>query len=72
MSINSKDKISGSGVGSAAALWEQEIERLKEQLELIKAGAHPQRRAMIADHVSRIDERQDALDKLREAGEPGK
>jgi len=32
---------------------------------VIKAGSHPRRRAMIIDHVSRIDERQDALDKLR-------
>ena len=72
MSISSKDKDPGSGVTSAIALWEREIERLKEQLEVIKAGEHPQRRAMISDHVSRIDERQDALDRLRGSEEQSK
>ena len=72
MSINSKDKTLGSGIESAIALWEREIARLKEQLEVIKAGEHPQRRAMIVDHVSRIDERQDALDRLRGSEEQGK
>jgi len=65
MSINSNDKDSGSALRSATALLEQELERLKAELEVIQAGNHPQRRTMIIDHVNRIDERQDALDKLR-------
>ena len=70
MPTDANDETPGSGLNSAIALWEREIERLKLQLEVIKASDDPQRRTMIIDYVSRIDERQDALDKLRVAAPP--
>jgi len=72
MPSNSNDQLPGPGLEPAIVLCEQEIERLKAQLEVIKAGEHPRRRAMISDHVSRIDERQDALEKLQASVTDGK
>ena len=64
----------GAGTQQMIELMEAEIERLKVALELARAGSSPNRRAMIKNHVSRIDERQDALEKLqtlqRPAGDP--
>lgn len=54
----------GAGIQQMIGLMEAEIERLKVSLELARAGGAPNRRELIMHHVSRIDERQDALDKL--------
>ncbi len=56
-----------TGLQHMLLLMEQEIARLQEELELIRAGDHPQRRALILDRVSRIDERQSALEQLQAA-----
>lgn len=48
-----------------AALMEAELERLKAELAVIRAGSHPQRQTLIRDRVARIDEREDALADLR-------
>jgi len=65
MSTDSKNQPTAPGLASAIALCAEEIERLKVELELIRSGDHPERRAMMIDRVTRIDERQDALDKMR-------
>jgi hypothetical protein len=46
-------------------LLEREIERLKESLEVYRATPHPQRGEIIRWHVRTLDERQDALERLR-------
>jgi len=46
------------------ALMEAELERLKANLELIRASDAPNRRALIKQHVTRIDERYNALQDL--------
>lgn len=55
----------GAGIQQMIGLMEAEIERLKVSLELARAGGAPNQRELIKHHVSRIDERQEALDKLR-------
>ena len=46
------------------ALMEAELERLKVNLEAIRASEAPNRRTLIKQHVSRIDERYNALQDL--------
>lgn len=57
------DKV-GPATQQMIELMEAEIERLKVALELARSGHAPNRRSLIKHHVSRIDERQDALEKL--------
>jgi hypothetical protein len=46
-------------------LLEREIARLKESLETYRLSPHPQRSEIIRWHVRTLDERQDALERLR-------
>jgi len=54
----------GAGMVRMVALMEAELERLKANLELIRASDAPNRRALIKQHVTRIDERYNALQDL--------
>lgn len=45
---------------------EREIARLQTSLETIRLSSHPERIALIRWHVSALDERQDALERMRE------
>lgn len=47
------------------ALLEREIRRLKESLETFRLSEHPDRNEIIRWHVRTLDERQDALERLR-------
>lgn len=47
------------------SLLEREIRRLKESLETYRLSRHPNRNQIIRWHVRTLDERQDALDRLR-------
>lgn len=71
------DAIAGAshpGIKEMQRLLEEEIARLREELALVRAGDHPQRRTLIVDRVARLDERQDALARLEalitDAGSP--
>ncbi|MFU8816828.1 MAG: hypothetical protein ACNA7W_15885 [Pseudomonadales bacterium] len=46
-------------------LLEREIQRLKESLETYRLSRHPNRGDIIRWHVRTLDERQDALERLR-------
>lgn len=46
-------------------LLEREIRRLKESLETYRSLPHPRRHEIIRWHVRTLDERQDALERLR-------
>jgi hypothetical protein len=46
-------------------LLEREIRRLKESLETYRSLSHPRRNEIIRWHVRTLDERQDALERLR-------
>jgi len=54
----------GAGMAHMVALMEAELERLQANLELIRASDAPNRRALIRQHVTRIDERYNALQDL--------
>ena len=47
------------------ALLEREIERLQVSLETIRLSNHPERAALIRWHIRTLDERQDALDRMK-------
>jgi uncharacterized membrane protein YgaE (UPF0421/DUF939 family) len=47
------------------SLLEREIRRLKESLETYRLSNHPNRNEIIRWHVRTLDERQDALERLR-------
>lgn len=47
------------------SLLEREIRRLKESLETYRLSRHPRRNEIIRWHVRTLDERQDALERLR-------
>ncbi|MEQ8859705.1 MAG: hypothetical protein RIC56_13755 [Pseudomonadales bacterium] len=47
------------------SLLEREIRRLKESLETYRLSQHPDRNEIIRWHVRTLDERQDALERLR-------
>ena len=47
------------------SLLEREIRRLKESLETYRLSKHPNRNEIIRWHVRTLDERQDALERLR-------
>lgn len=47
------------------ALLEREIERLKTSLDTYRLSSHPNRAEIIRWHVGALDERQDALERLR-------
>jgi len=64
MPSDTNESAPGSALLTAKKLAERELERLKEELEVVKAGTHPRRRSLIIGYVKRIDERQDALEKL--------
>ena len=54
-----------ASIHDVIALLESEIERLKASLDLVRGGAHPDRRALLREHVAALDERQDALEELK-------
>ena len=47
-------------------LLEREIERLKVSLDNHRLSKHPERESLVRWHVRAIDDRQDALDRLKE------
>lgn len=47
------------------SLLEREIRRLKESLETYRLSEHPNRNEIIRWHVRTLDEREDALERLR-------
>ena len=47
------------------SLLEREIRRLQESLETYRLSNHPSRNEIIRWHVRTLDERQDALERLR-------
>lgn len=47
------------------SLLEREIRQLKESLETYRLSNHPSRNEIIRWHVRTLDERQDALERLR-------
>jgi hypothetical protein len=47
------------------SLLEREIQRLQESLETYRLSNHPNRNEIIRWHVRTLDERQDALERLR-------
>lgn len=47
------------------SLLELEIRRLKESLETYRLSNHPKRNEIIRWHVHTLDERQDALERVR-------
>jgi len=62
---NSEQASNAPGTAQMIELMENEVERLKANLELIRASDAPNRRALIKQHVDWIDERSDALEDLR-------
>jgi hypothetical protein len=46
-------------------LLEHEIQRLRESLETYRTLPHPKRNEIIRWHIRTLDERQDALERLR-------
>jgi hypothetical protein len=46
-------------------LLEREIQRLKESLDTYRLSGHPKRGDIIRWHIRTLDERQDALERLR-------
>lgn len=47
------------------SLLEREIRRLKESLETYRLSNHPNRSEIVRWHVRTLDEREDALERLR-------
>jgi len=52
---------------SAIELLQEELERLTVALETCRRLDHPRRTELVRWHVRRVDQRQDALDKLMQA-----
>jgi len=50
---------------SAIELLQEELERLTVALETCRRLDHPRRTELVRWHVRRVDQRQDALDKLQ-------
>lgn len=50
------------------ALLQREIERLQRSLETYRLSDHPNRGEIVRWHVRALDERQDALERLRTIG----
>ncbi len=61
----------GSGLNESIEdviiLLEREIERLKVSLDNFRMSEHPNRQELIRWHVRALDERQDALEDLKQA-----
>ncbi len=61
---------SGDGLnqtlGDVIELLEQEIERLKVSLDNYRLSRHPHRQELVRWHVRALDERQDALEDLKQ------
>jgi hypothetical protein len=53
-------------LGDVIVLLEHEVERLRESLEIYRLSGVPDRAARIRWHVVMLDERQDALEQLRD------
>jgi hypothetical protein len=60
-----EDELLNNSLDDVVLLLEREIERLKVTLETLRLSSHPERNAMIRWHIAALDERQDALDKMK-------
>ena len=61
-----EDELINNSLDDVIALLEREIERLKESLETIRLGTHPDRSTLIRWHIQTLDERQDALEQMKQ------
>jgi len=59
------DEQINNSLDDVIALLEREIERLQVSLETIRLSDHPERTALIRWHIRSLDERQDALDRMK-------
>jgi branched-subunit amino acid aminotransferase/4-amino-4-deoxychorismate lyase len=66
------DELINNSLDDVIVLLEREIERLKESLETIRLSSHPDRAQLIRWHIRTLDERQDALEQMKQliAGNP--
>ena len=60
-----EDELLNNSLDDVVLLLEREIERLTESLQTIRLTAHPDRNALIRWHIAALDERQDALDRMK-------
>jgi len=60
------DELINNSLDDVIVLLEREIERLKESLETIRLSTHSDRAQLIRWHVQTLDERQDALDQMKQ------
>ena len=60
------DELINNSLDDVIVLLEREIERLKESLETIRLSTHPDRAQLIRWHVQTLDERQDALEQMKQ------
>ncbi len=61
-----QDETINNSLDDVIVLLEREIERLKESLETIRLSTHSDRNALIRWHIQTLDERQDALDQMKQ------
>jgi len=54
-----------SSLDDVILLLEREVERLKESLEVYRLSQHPERHRIVRWHIQALDERQDALEKMK-------
>ncbi len=60
------EELINNSLDDVIVLLEREIERLKESLETIRLSAHPDRSQLIRWHIQTLDERQDALEQMKQ------
>ena len=61
-----EDDLINNSLDDVIVLLEREIERLKESLETIRLSTHPDRAALLRWHIQTLDERQDALEQMKQ------
>lgn len=60
------DELINNSLDDVIVLLEREIDRLKESLETIRLSTHPDRAQLIRWHIRTLDERQDALEQMKQ------
>jgi hypothetical protein len=60
------DEQINNSLDDVIVLLEREIERLKESLETVRLSTHADRSALIRWHIQTLDERQDALEQMKQ------
>jgi hypothetical protein len=60
-----EDELINNSLDDVIVLLEREIERLQASLETIRLSNHADRAALIRWHIGALDERQDALDRMK-------